>query len=267
MTTDAFAHLPGLRGRVTLPEQSELRVTPAVLALWDERARELGRPADWRLADQELEDTRRALLGDFSGAKDLWIYSYGSLMWDPGFHFAEVRLADLTGFRRRFSYRTTLGRGTPERPALMLSLERGGDACCKGLAFRIASGVADAETAVVWRREMIRGGYRPTMLPVSTPQGEVMALVFATNPEHADYVGELPLDETAAIIAQASGILGSNRHYLERVAAQLEHLEIEDDYVRHLAERVRMIAEPQDPPAAPRTSELEAARPASRGDS
>jgi cation transport protein ChaC len=162
-------------------------------------------------------------------------------MWDPGFHFEEVRLAELAGHQRRFSYRTTLGRGSPERPALMLALEPC-TGSCRGLVFRIAADVAQTESAIVWRREMVRGGYRPKLLPVSTPQGEVAALAFTSNPSHADYVGELSLMETASIIAGATGVLGTNRHYLEQLAVQLERLGIEDAYVRDLAGQVQVIA-------------------------
>jgi cation transport protein ChaC len=236
---DAFRHLPDLRDRVTPPDESELRVTAEVLAFWNQRARDLGRPANWRLSDQEIENSRHAVLGGLGTGQDLWIYGYGSLMWDPGFHFAEVRLADLQGYQRRFSYRTTLGRGCLEQPGLMLSLERSAG-CCRGLAFRVAAEMVDTETTIVWRREMIRGGYRPALLPVSTPQGDITALAFAPNLAHPDYVGELPLNETAAIIARGAGVLGTNREYLENLVAQIEHLDIEDAYMTQLLEQVRM---------------------------
>jgi glutathione-specific gamma-glutamylcyclotransferase len=238
---DAFRYLPDLRDRVTPPDESELRVTAEVLAFWNQRARDLGRPANWRLSDQEIENSRRAALSGLGTGHDLWIYGYGSLMWDPGFHFAEVRLADLQGYQRRFSYRTTLGRGCPEQPGLMLSLEQG-PGCCRGLAFRVAADMVDDETTIVWRREMIRGGYRPALLPVSTPQGEITALAFAPNLAHPDYVGELPLQETAAIIARGAGVLGTNRQYLENLVAQIEHLDIDDAYMTQLLEQVRMHA-------------------------
>jgi cation transport protein ChaC len=78
-------------------------------------------------------------------------------MWDPGFHFAEVRLADIEGFQRRFTYKITIGRGTPEHPALMVALEQR-PGRCRGLAFRIAADMVDAESEILWRREMLRGG-------------------------------------------------------------------------------------------------------------
>jgi glutathione-specific gamma-glutamylcyclotransferase len=211
-----------------------------VLQVWDQRARDQGRGADWRWSDERLEATRQALLGPGEREHDLWIYGYGSLMWDPGFHFTEVRLAELPQHRRRFSCRTVLGRGSPECPGLMLTLEPG-PGSCSGLAFCVDAAVAAHESGMLWRREMIRGIYQPRLLPVRTPQGEVQALVFAANTAHDDHVGELPLDDTATIIARAAGVIGSNRQYLEQLVWQLEHLGLEDAYLRQLQQRVHQL--------------------------
>jgi cation transport protein ChaC len=238
VTPDPFSHLPHLRDRLVPPDKSELRVTPEVLAVWDQRARELGRSENWRLPDHLREASRRSILGDLQATQDLWVFAYGSLMWDPGIRFAEVRLADLEGHQRRFTYKITVGRGSPDRPALMLSLERQAG-CCRGLAFRIAADSADSESEILWRREMLRGGYCPAMLPMITPQGGIMALVFASNHSHPEYVGELPLNETAAVIASASGPLGTNRSYIEQLVAQLSALSIEDGYVEELIGHVQ----------------------------
>jgi glutathione-specific gamma-glutamylcyclotransferase len=180
------------------------------------------------------------LLGPAERQHDLWVFGYGSLMWDPGFHFAEVRLAELPLHRRQFSCRTALGRGSPERPGLMLTLEPG-VGCCSGLAFRIEAAMACHESGMLWRREMIRGIYQPRLLPVHTPQGAVTALVFAANTAHDDHVGELPLDEAAAIIARAEGVLGSNRQYLEQLVWQLQHLGLDDRYLQQLLQRVQQL--------------------------
>jgi glutathione-specific gamma-glutamylcyclotransferase len=233
LTADAFVHLPGLRSRVMHPEKSQLRLTPEIFAMWGQRARAAGWPADWRLSDEAIEASRLAMLGDHRTGDDLWIYSYGSLMWDPGFHFAEVRLADLEGFQRRFTMKITIGRGSRDFPALMLSLERG-EGRCHGLAFRIAAGAVPTESTILWRREMLRGGYTPEMVPMLTPQGPIQALAFVSNPSHASYVGELPFAETAAIIASGKGILGTNRDYLVQLAMQLDALGIDDPYVAQL---------------------------------
>jgi len=231
VTVDAFIHLPDLRDRVTHPGQSQLRLTPEMFAMWEKRARAAGLPVNWRLSDEEIEQSRLALLGDHR--EDLWIYSYGSLMWDPGFHFTEVRLADAEGFQRRFTLKISLGRGSSEYPALMLSLEKQAG-CCRGLAFRIAAADVHAESSILWRREMIRGGYVPSLVPMTTPQGPITALAFLSNTAHPSYVGELPLTETSATIVTGKGVLGTNREYLVQLAMQLETLGIHDPYVAEL---------------------------------
>ena len=67
--------------------------------------------------------------------KDLWVFAYGSLIWDPGFPFEEARPALLRGYHRAFCLYSTRYRGTPERPGLVLGLDRGG--ACRGVAFRV----------------------------------------------------------------------------------------------------------------------------------
>jgi cation transport protein ChaC len=233
VTADAFIHLPDLRDRVTQPGQSLLRLTPEMFAMWEDRARAAGLPASWRLSDEVIEASRLALLGDHRDGEDLWIYSYGSLMWDPGFHFTEVRLADVEGYQRRFTLRIDLGRGSREHPALMLSLEPQAGSC-RGLAFRIAADAVHAESAILWRREMLRGGYCPALVPMTTPQGPITALAFVSNTAHPSYVGELPLHETAATIATGKGVLGTNLDYLVQLTAQLQALGIDDPYVAQL---------------------------------
>ena len=233
MTADAFIHLPQLRSRVTHPEKSRLRLTPEMFAMWEQRIRAAGWPEGWRLSDEVIEASRLAVLGDHKAEDDLWIYSYGSLMWDPGFHFDEVRLADVEGYARRFTLKINLGRGSQDHPALMLSLEPQ-QGRCHGLAFRIAADFVHAETAILWRREMLRGGYAPAMVPMATPQGPITALAFVSNSSHPSYAGELPLDETAAMIASGKGILGTNREYLVQLATQLDALGIDDPYVAQL---------------------------------
>jgi cation transport protein ChaC len=81
---------------------------------------------------------------------------------------------------------------------------------------------------------MLRGGYAPAMVPMSTPQGPITALAFVSNTAHPGYVGELPLAETAATIASGKGVLGTNREYLVQLATQLQALDIHDPYVVQL---------------------------------
>lgn len=236
MTPSAFIHLPELADRVTPAHACGLRLTDEVLAAWDAQARQQGLPQDWRLPTQEIERSRQDVLAGWEG-EDLWAFAYGSLMWNPGVYFEEVRRARVDGFVRRFALETAIGRGTPECPGLVLTLQRQAGTC-EGLAFRIHRARVDTETRLLWRREMIRGGYCPALLPLDTPQGRVRALVLTANTVHPQYRGGLSLEDTAAIIASACGSVGSNRAYLDQLNEQLDLLGIEDEHVRALSAAV-----------------------------
>ena len=236
---DPFVHLPHLRERFIAPQASKARVTPEVLAQWDQAALERGTEMPWRLPDEEREASRQAFMASIDTTQDVWVFGYGSLMWDPAIHFVEARAAALNDHQRLFNYRVIGGRGTPEQPGLVLSLMPQAGVCCDGLVFRIAAHMVEQETQVLWRREMIRGGYLPSLLAVDTPQGAVQALVFVARADNPSYVHDLSLDETADIVATASGHLGHNRDYLLQLAEQLQALDLADPYISDLVQRVR----------------------------
>lgn len=244
MTPDnAFLHLPELQGRLTPAHASGLRLTDEVLAEWDAQARCQGLPAHWRLPDHKVEQSRREVLAAITAQQqDLWVFAYGSLMWNPGFHFGEVRRACLPGFARRFALSTTIGRGTPDCPGLVLTLQPEHGHHCEGLAFRIPAALVETESRLLWRREMISGAYCPQILTVLTPQGGVEALVLVANTAHTHHRGDLSMQATADTIARASGRIGTNREYLDQLVVQCGVLGIDDVYIRELATLVTLSA-------------------------
>lgn len=189
------------------------------------------RPADdirHRLAQHEanLAAARnkphlRACCGLTPG-EDLWVFGYGSLMWNPGFPHLETRVGTLYGYHRRFCVFSHRYRGTVDRPGLVLGLDRGG--CCRGLVFRVPSAEIDPVLDYLHDREMITRVYRPCRLTVDTPQGEVTALCFVVDRQHSQYTGRLTAEETAALIASASGQRGSCSEYLSNTVRHLEGL-------------------------------------------
>lgn len=239
----AFIHLPELQDRLIPAHASGLRLTDEMLAEWDAQARCQGLPKHWRLPDEVVERSRREVLAATMALQEpLWVFAYGSLMWNPGFHFDEVRRATLPGFARRFALGTTIGRGTPDCPGLVLTLQPEDGHACQGLAFRIPAALVQTESRLLWRREMISGAYCPQLLPVPTPQGDVQALVLVANTTHTHHRGDLSMQATASTIARASGRIGTNREYLDQLVAQCGVLGIEDAYIQELATLVTLSA-------------------------
>jgi glutathione-specific gamma-glutamylcyclotransferase len=240
---EAFLHVPALAGKVLDPEQSFFRRSRDWLADLDRAARESGYPENWRLSDAEREATRAGVLA--RKGRDLWVFAYGSLMWDPGIHIVEIRTATLAGFHRSFCLKSQLGRGSPEKPALMAALDSGG--ACNGLALRIPADHVDHETRILWQREMLAGSYVPTFVALKTPQGGVEeAVAFVINRRSSRYV-QLEIEETARLIATGCGARGTCLEYLENLAERLDLLGLDDPAVRDLRRRVRGL-QLSDPP-------------------
>lgn len=234
--SDPFRHHPELRDRIVPAGQSTFRELD--LAQVDAHAAANGMAPDWRTPDALREAGRREVLED-RWERDLWVFAYGSLMWDPAMEFEEVRRAHTPSYARDFCLWDEGARGSVEHPGLMLAISQGDG--CSGLAFRIAADRLDRETFVLFRREMIADAYVPTWLELETDQGPVEALSFAARTGHARIRPGLGLEVQASMIALASGFLGSNLDYLNGVQAQLHELGLEDAYVQALHARTHEI--------------------------
>jgi cation transport protein ChaC len=162
------------------------------------------------------------------------VFGYGSLMWRPGFEVAEVRLAQLDGYRRAFALSSVHYRGTPEFPGLVLGLDWAPGAACTGMALRVEGARADAVRHYLAERELVSRAYfevrhKVTLLCAGEGQGaQVDAICYIVDRTHPQYAGGMALAEQAAIIGRAVGPSGSNRDYLLNTAAHLRELGIDD---------------------------------------
>ncbi len=174
---------------------------------------------------------------------DLWVFGYGSLMWNPGFAYAERRLARLDGFHRSFCMRSIHHRGTPEAPGLVLALDALRGSSCAGVAYRVPPAQTGATRDYLRARELVSSAYLETEQQLALQgAGSVPALTFIVDPDHVQYCGGLDLEEQARIIARAVGGRGPNTEYLWNTAAHLVELGIEDSELSWLAEKVRALA-------------------------
>lgn len=173
----------------------------------------------------------------------LWVFAYGSLIWDPCFPVAARHIGRVAGWQRSFCMWSVRYRGTDADPGLVLALDRAAKGFCDGVAFRVADGAETTALADLRKRELISSAYLETVLPVRLVTGDtVQAVTFVIDTAHAQYAGALPPDTQARIIARAMGQRGPNRDYLFATAKHLADLGLRDADLEALSARVRDIA-------------------------
>lgn len=181
--------------------------------------------------DERAQSLRETLAGHRPD-QDVWVFGYGSLLWNPAFEFAETTPCRVYGWHRSFCKWGHAGRGTPEKPTLVLALDRGGS--CHGAAFRIPADRVERELGVIWGREMIALTYRPIWVRAHAAGGVRRAITFVADHTASHYTGSLPLEQIARILAHAEGVLGTSTQYLESTVAHLSELGIVDRYLSRL---------------------------------
>jgi len=234
--TDPFAHHPELRDRIADTETSFFRTFSVEAIIAADPQQEAFR--DWVHTDAQREAIRAEALAGHSG--DLWVFGYGSLMWDPALRFAEVRRAHVAGHARRLILVDTRGgRGTKEAPGLFATLDavEGCDGC-EGLAFRIAAADVEAETEILFRREMIAPGYLARFIPARISDADIRVLAFVADHDVPDVRPELTYEEQIRYVAHGAGDLGTSRDYLANIVGHFTHLGITDDHCADLLREV-----------------------------
>src|SRR2546427_7411779 len=158
------------------------------------------------LTDEQLASSLAATLEVKPAASEWWVFAYGSLLWNPLFPFEDARPAILSGRHRRFCLWSLASRGTCNQPGLVLGLDRGGS--CQGVAYRLPARSANAELALLWRREMVLGAYLPLWGPVRCERKPRIALAFVVDRTHRHYTVNLTLGEQSDVLATAAAACG-----------------------------------------------------------
>jgi len=168
---------------------------------------------------------------------DLWVFGYGSLMWRPGFAYRERVSARLVGLHRALCVFSFVHRGTPERPGLVLGLDRGG--MCRGIAYRVAA-TARAETIDYLRqREQVTSVYLETVRPIELEEParrRPRALCYIVDRGHVQYAGRRSVAESLHYVRQGHGQSGANRDYVLETVRALEALGYRETELHLLAE-------------------------------
>jgi cation transport protein ChaC len=169
----------------------------------------------------------------------MWVFGYGSLLWNPEFEPVEQVRADLPGYRRSFCMRSIHHRGTPEDPGLVLALDAAEAAdACAGLALRVHEGEAEHVLQELRARELISSAYVEKWVDLPMADGRISrAVTYVVDRGHAQYC-LYALDQQAEIIAGAVGARGPNPEYLFKTADMLRDLGIPDPQLDYLAKKV-----------------------------
>jgi cation transport protein ChaC len=184
------------------------------------------------------------------GKDDLWVFGYGSLMWRPGFDYVEKVPARLIGEHRALCVYSFVHRGTPEKPGLVLGLDRGG--ACRGIAFRVAARHSEATVAYLREREQVTSVYREVRRSVWLENGSrerVSALAYVVDRGHVQYAGRLTLQDQLRHVLQGHGQSGINRDYVLATVKAIEAEGFRDEQLHRLAMLLHESHAPS-PPAA-----------------
>lgn len=222
---DPFVHQPELRGKIADPSKSFFRDFDA--ADFFAQKPELSWVAELLRSEKQRAESRALAL---SGKRDsdLWVFAYGSLMWDPALDFQQVRRAWLEGYARHFILKDIYGaRGTVERPGLMAALDKGSG--CQGLIYKIPKHKIEFETEILWRREMAFPGYIPTFVSVQSGEEPFEALAFLADHKADSMHPDLTSNEQIEFLATGNGFIGTSLEYLENIVRQFSALSIVDE--------------------------------------
>ena len=183
--------------------------------------------SDKVLTIEELLNARRNIIPDEGIGEDIYIFAYGSLLWNPTVDYEEECLAKIYGFHRSFCMKTYLGRGSFKKPGLMLGLDRGGS--CRGSALKLKKSNAIKNIDILFRREMVTGAYKPKLLKTTLEDGKkVMSLAFTVDKKHKNYFQNKAIQTKAIMISNAHGFLGTCEEYFSNTLQSLSELNIVD---------------------------------------
>ena len=189
--------------------------------------------------DESLEKTI-ACRPNAADSPDVWVFAYGSLMWNPVCRFEERVIATVDGYHRSFCIRIIAGRASPKRPGRMLSLEPGGTT--EGVVLRMPRDTLAEELRILWIREMVTGAYTPTWAPFTTRDGSTgHAIAFLANPAQVQYEADTRPVVIAPLMANTAGPIGTNAEYVFNLQRALADCNMKDGYIDALVHELSRV--------------------------
>ncbi|HEX4985548.1 MAG TPA: gamma-glutamylcyclotransferase [Burkholderiales bacterium] len=188
------------------------------------------------LPEEEVARSLQRTMAGHRAGEAVWVFGYGSLIWNPLMEYAERRPARIHGHHRGFYLWSRINRGSPEVPGLVLGLDAGGS--CRGIVYRLHDDRLDEELGLLWRREMLMGTYRPCWVSADTGAATVRAIAFVVDRRKPNYAGRLDDSRIVSTALKACGHYGTCADYLVQTARSLETAGIADPRLSRLARLV-----------------------------
>ena len=184
--------------------------------------------------DDALKASLATFIKENNINKSLWIFGYGSLIWNPQLNYTNQQAITIKGLQRHFCIRSVIGYGTSECPGVMLAVEEKNQTTCTGIAYKIEKSDLQDVLYCYWQREMRVDVYTPKIVECTLDGKTAQLLTIVANEKSQLYMSELTLEQQARMIVAGKGILGDNVTYLKNLISHLEQRGIEDNYLSQL---------------------------------
>ena len=170
----------------------------------------------------------------------VWLFAYGSLLWEPSLTRFCHHPALLRGYHRALCIYSYVYRGTKARPGIVLGLDRGGS--CRGMVIELKGAAGKAALRKIIARENVTDVYRQRIVNADLLAGRrrrVRALTFVADREHGQYAGKLAPRTILKLLRQGKGKKGRAADYLRETVARLEALGIRDRVLERIGRLVK----------------------------
>lgn len=177
----------------------------------------------------------------------MFLFGYGSLIWNPGFEALERRVCRLDGYRRGFWQGSTDHRGVPGAPGRVVTLLSDPGAVTWGVAWRMPAERVALLDQLDYRE---KNGYQRCPVKVKEAGGQRFeAVTYIAPPENPHFLGEDSVRAMTLQIMRSVGPSGANIDYLLRLHRSLEELGYPDPHVSALVDCAQRLGDEKKDPA------------------
>lgn len=166
----------------------------------------------------------------------MWVFGYGSLMWDKWENKFDGKRYDnskILNYHRDFNKKSTRNWGTRQDPGPTLGLEYEPGNECIGCAFEFSDD--KKEQILEYLKDREGKSFSLVEIDVILENGRAVKAFTPVNSHTVPtYIGALTLDQRAQMAKRAIGSEGKCTDYVSNIRNKLSELNIQDKHVEEL---------------------------------